>query len=99
MSETEAKARVVFDFLNKHGVYDFSYEQNKNDFLFNDDEGKPVTRENFRKAFDNLDTDKTSRYGERKRGMKFIGFPIVYSYLQAIGVIFAHSKECDRKIG
>ena len=33
MSETEAKARVVFDFLNTHGVNDLSYEHNKDDFL------------------------------------------------------------------
>jgi len=30
----------------------------------------------------------------RKRGMKFVGSTIIYSYLQAIGVINAHSEEC-----
>lgn len=29
-----------------------------------------------------------------KRGMKFIGSTIIYSYLQAIGVIYSHDKEC-----
>ena len=29
-----------------------------------------------------------------KRGMKFVGSTIIYSYLQAIGVIFSHDKEC-----
>lgn len=29
------------------------------------------------------------------RGMKFVGSTIIYSYLQAIGVINAHGKECD----
>lgn len=29
-----------------------------------------------------------------KRGMKFVGSVIIYSYLQAIGVIFSHEKEC-----
>ena len=47
MSETEAKARVVFDFLNAHGVNDLSYEQNKDDFLFKDNNGNNVSRENF----------------------------------------------------
>ena len=47
MPETEAKARVVFDFLNNHGVDNFSYERNKDDFLFKDDNGNDVTRENF----------------------------------------------------
>ena len=30
----------------------------------------------------------------RKRGMKFVGSVIIYSYLQAIGVIFSHEKDC-----
>lgn len=31
----------------------------------------------------------------RKRGMKFVGSTIIYSYLQAIGVINDHELECD----
>ena len=30
----------------------------------------------------------------KKRGMKFVGITIVYAYLQAIGVIYSHDKEC-----
>jgi len=30
----------------------------------------------------------------RKRGMKFVGSTIIYSYLQAIGLIYSHDKEC-----
>ncbi len=30
----------------------------------------------------------------RKRGMKFVGTTIIYSYLQAIGIIYSHDKEC-----
>lgn len=29
-----------------------------------------------------------------KRGMKFVGSTIIYSYLQAIGVIYSHEKDC-----
>ena len=29
-----------------------------------------------------------------KRGMTFVGSVIIYSYLQAIGVIYSHDKEC-----
>lgn len=29
-----------------------------------------------------------------KRGMKFVGSTIIYSYLQAIGVIYSHDKQC-----
>ena len=29
-----------------------------------------------------------------KRGMKFVGSTIIYSYLQAIGVIYSHDESC-----
>ncbi len=31
----------------------------------------------------------------KRRGMKFVGSTIIYSYLQAIGVLNAHGEECD----
>ena len=30
----------------------------------------------------------------KKKGMKFVGSTIIYSYLQAIGVIYSHDDEC-----
>lgn len=30
----------------------------------------------------------------QKREMKFVGSKIIYSYLQAIGIIYSHDKEC-----
>ncbi len=30
----------------------------------------------------------------KKRGMRFVGSTIIYSYLQAIGIIYSHEKEC-----
>lgn len=30
----------------------------------------------------------------QKRGMKFVGSTIIYSYLQAIGIINSHEKDC-----
>lgn len=30
----------------------------------------------------------------QKRGMKFVGTTIIYSYLQAIGCIYSHDEEC-----
>lgn len=29
-----------------------------------------------------------------RRGMKFVGSTIIYSYLQAIGIIYSHDKDC-----
>lgn len=30
----------------------------------------------------------------RARGMKFVGSTIIYAYMQAIGVVYSHEKEC-----
>ena len=30
----------------------------------------------------------------QKRGMKFVGSVIIYSYLQAVGIIYSHEKDC-----
>lgn len=47
------------------------------------------------------ETDKTTNFLSDdiskdliKRGMKFVGSTIIYSYLQAIGIIYSHEKEC-----
>ena len=37
---------------------------------------------------DKISKDLTSR------GMKYVGSTIIYSYLQAIGVIYSHEKDC-----
>lgn len=31
----------------------------------------------------------------KKRGMKFVGSTVIYSYLQAMGIIWGHLPECD----
>lgn len=60
---------------------------------------------NYLKTFtkDNIiyETDKTTNFLSDdiskdliKRGMKFVGSTIIYSYLQAIGIIYSHEKEC-----
>ena len=33
----------------------------------------------------------------QERGMKFVGSTIIYSYIQAIGIINDHEKDCDLK--
>ena len=38
-------------------------------------------------------SDKISK-DLQKRGMKFVGSTIIYSYLQAIGIIYSHDEEC-----
>ena len=41
-------------------------------------------------------SDKISK-DLKKRGMKFVGSTIIYSYLQAIGIINDHDEECSFK--
>ena len=47
MSDTEAKARVVFDFLKQNGVDGLSYEKDKDEVVFDYDKDTHVTREQF----------------------------------------------------
>ena len=51
------------------------------------------------------ETDKTSSELSdaiskdlKRRGMKFVGTTIIYSYLQAIGVIYSHEEGCFLKV-
>ncbi len=52
-------------------------------------------------SFDAYDLRTTSPLSDqiskdlKKRGMKFAGSTVIYSYLQAVGVINAHGVECD----
>ena len=48
------------------------------------------------KSTSNL-SDKISKDLQHK-GMKFVGSTIIYSYLQAIGIINSHEKECFKYI-
>lgn len=57
--------------------------------------------EKFTKGQTLYETDKTTNELSdaisndlKKRGMTFVGSTIIYSYLQAIGVIYSHDKEC-----
>ena len=60
---------------------------------------------NYLKTFTNdiiiFETDRTTNdlsdavsKDLKKRGMSFVGSVTIYSYLQAIGVIYSHDKEC-----
>ena len=46
-----------------------------------------------KKLTKNLMTEKISK-DLKKRGMKFVGATIIYSYLEAIGIFQNHEKEC-----
>ncbi len=56
---------------------------------------------NFKTIFEEYSIRTTSVLSDtiskdlKKRGMSFVGSTIIYSYLQAIGIINAHGKECS----
>ena len=63
------------------------------------------TFSNYLKIFSNgkiyYEIDKTSSWlsddiscNLKRRGMKFVGTTIIYSFLQAIGIIYSHDKNC-----
>ena len=63
------------------------------DYIWHFTNGKQiVNRDNIARATSDL-SDTISK-DLKKRGMKFVGSTIIYSYLQAIGVINDHETDC-----
>ncbi|MBR5229017.1 MAG: DNA-3-methyladenine glycosylase I [Firmicutes bacterium] len=77
----------------------------KNSRIFNDIVGEYGSFYNYLKTFagekiiyeigktTNAISDAISK-DLKKRGMKFVGSVIIYSYLQAIGIIYSHDEDC-----
>lgn len=57
---------------------------------------KQFTNDNVIYEIDKTTNDLSDRISNdlKKRGMKFVGSVIIYSYLQAIGIIYSHDEEC-----
>lgn len=66
------------------GFYNYLKTFTKGDIIYENDK----TTSNLS---DNISQDL------QKRGMRFVGSTIIYSYLQAIGVIDSHDDTCDYK--
>ncbi len=64
--------------------------QSFSDYLWHWTDGKVVyeTDQTSSELSDRISADL------KKRGMKFVGTTIIYAYLQAVGVIYSHEKEC-----
>lgn len=75
-------AKIFKSIQNEYGSF-YSY-------LKNFTKGKTVFE--WDKTTSNL-SDNISK-DLQKRGMKFVGSTIIYSYLQAIGVIYSHDEQC-----
>lgn len=77
----------------------------KNAKVFKEVQGEFGSFHNYLRTFTNditiYEVDKTTNELSdtvsrdlKRRGMSFVGTTIIYSYLQAIGVIYSHDKEC-----
>ncbi len=80
-----SNARVFLEIQKEHGSFDA--------YIWSFSGGKIIAEDYTQRTRSPL-SDMISM-DLRKRGMKFIGSTTVYAYLQAIGVINAHGKECD----
>ena len=74
---------IYKNIVNEYGSFHNYLKEFTNDKIIYDSES--TTNE----LSDNISKDLI------KRGMKFVGSTIIYSYLQAIGIIYSHTKGCD----
>ncbi len=85
ISAAIGNARVFLEIVREYGSFE--------SFLLGFTDGKTVT-EDYRERTTSPLSDAVSAELKR-RGMKFVGSTIIYSYLQATGIINAHGGECD----
>lgn len=79
-------AKIFIKIQSEFGSFsNYIWKFTNNKIVKNIDDNFKITSELSDKVSDDL----------KKRGMKFVGSTIIYSYLQAIGVINDHELECD----
>ena len=81
-----ANAKVFLEIQKEHGSFDA--------YLWGFTHGKTV-RESYDIRTTSPLSDRISK-DLKKRGMRFVGSTVIYSYLQAVGVIDGHGPECVR---
>lgn len=82
ITATIKNAKIFKEIQNEYGSF--------SDYLWGYT-GKEIIYENDRTTSELSDTISADLY---KRGMRFVGSTIVYSYLQAVGVIYSHEEGC-----
>ena len=77
---------IIFKQISEEykGFYNYLKTFTKGDVIYENDKTTSILS-------DNISQDL------QKRGMKFVGSTIIYSYLQAIGVVNSHDDTCDYK--
>ena len=82
INATINNSKIFLNIQNEYGTF-FNYLRSFTDGKIIYELGKTRSE-----LSDNISKDL------QKRGMKFVGSTIIYSYLQAIGIINSHDKEC-----
>lgn len=82
INATINNSKIFLNIQNEYGTF-FNYLRSFTDGKIIYELGKTRSE-----LSDNISKDL------QKRGMKFVGSTIIYSYLQAIGIINSHEKEC-----
>lgn len=80
-------SRVFLDIQREWGSFDA--------YIWHFTEGKTIV-EPYTLRTTSLLSDRVSA-DLRARGMGFVGSTVIYSFLQAIGVLSAHGEECDHR--
>lgn len=85
ISATVNNAKIFMQIQSEYGSFD--------SYIWHFTNGKQiVNRDGIPRATSDL-SDTVSKH-LKKRGMKFVGSTIIYSYLQAIGIIDDHEEKC-----
>jgi len=90
IESTIGNARAFLDVADKYGAF--------SNYLWDFVDGKPIVNR-WRKLADvPVSTDKSDALSKdlKKRGFKFVGTTICYSFMQAVGMINDHTVDCFR---
>ena len=82
-------AKVFMEIQKEYGSF--------SNYIWSFTNHKQIVHSGVRNYVSNCLSDKISK-DLKRRGMRFVGSTIIYSYLQAIGVIEDHEKDCDFKV-
>ena len=82
ITATIANARVFLNIQKEFGSFD--------SYIWGWTEGKVL----YENGMSHSELSDKISLDLKKRGMKFVGTTIIYSYLQATGVIYSHEPEC-----
>lgn len=86
INATINNAKIFMDIQKEYKTFsNYIWGFNNNEIIINKDD-------NFKTTSPLSDTISNDL---KKRGMKFVGSTIIYSYLQAIGIINDHELNCD----